>query len=196
MTRRCVFLDRDGTINEEVDFLRTPEELVLVPGAASGIRKLNERSVATCVISNQSGVARGILQEKDLLPIHTKLQQLLQDEGGAIVDRIYYCPHHPTAGIAPYNIVCDCRKPGAGMLRRGERELNVVLERSFVVGDRIVDIQAGKSVGATTLLVLTGYGRQSAEECRQANIAPDYIEPSLPQAVDRILEVVDKGEII
>jgi len=192
VTRRGVFLDRDGTINEEVDFLRTPDELVLVPGAASGIRKLNDRGIATSVISNQSGVARGFLQEKDLVPIHAKLQQLLQDEGGATVDRIYYCPHHPTAGIAPYNIVCDCRKPGVGMLQRGERELKVVLDQSFVVGDRIVDIQAGKSVGATTLLVLTGYGRQSVEECRVANIVPDYVVPSLPQAVDCILDVVDK----
>ena len=194
MSRRCVFLDRDGTINEEVDFLRTPDELLLVPGAAQAIRKLNDRGIKTCIISNQSGVARGYLTEEELVPIHETLRSLLEAEGGAVVDRIYYCPHHPTEGQPPHNVACDCRKPGAGMLRRGERELNVDLKHSFVVGDRIVDIQAGKSVGSTTLLVLTGYGRKSVEQCRAAGVEPDFVTQSLPQAVDCILELVDKGD--
>jgi D-glycero-D-manno-heptose 1,7-bisphosphate phosphatase len=188
--RIAVFLDRDGTINEEVDFLRRPEELQLIPGAAGAVRMLNERGLLTCVISNQSGVARGLLSERDLGPIHDALKAMLARED-ARVDRIYYCPHHPTAGQPPYGIDCACRKPNPGMLHRGERELGIDLQRSFVVGDRIVDIQAGKAVGAATLLVLTGYGAASAGECAAAGVTPDAIVPSLREAADVIIHMLD-----
>ncbi len=188
--RPAVFLDRDGTLNEEVEFLRTPGELVLIPGAAAAVRALNDLGIATCVISNQSGVARGFLSEADLVPIHNELQRRLGLEG-ARLDRIYYCPHHPEAGLPPYNIVCDCRKPATGMLTRGERELGLDLSRSFVVGDRLVDIRAGKAVGAGTVLVLTGYGKTAVEECERENVHPDHIAPSLPGAVDFIIHTLE-----
>ena len=187
MSRVCVFLDRDGTINEEIQFLRTPDDLVLIPGAADAIRKLNDRGIATCVISNQSGVARGFLTEEDLGPIHRELQRKLHEAAGARIDRIYYCPHHPTEGIAPYNIVCDCRKPATGMLQRARSELHVDLDQSFVVGDRGVDVQVGKAVGATTILVLTGYGRTALEEFGREKLTPDHVAPSLSGAVEHIL---------
>lgn len=185
MTRAGVFLDRDGTLNVEIDFLRTPEELELIPGAARAVRKLNELGLPTCVISNQSGVARGYLTEAGLIPIHARLQEELAREG-AHIDRIYYCPHHPSEGVAPYNIACDCRKPEPGMLLRGARELNIDPAASFVVGDRLGDIQAGRTVGATTILVLTGYGMQGREECRRQGVPVDRIVPSIVEAVDFI----------
>jgi D-glycero-D-manno-heptose 1,7-bisphosphate phosphatase len=188
--RIAVFLDRDGTINEEVEFLRRPEELQLIPGAAGAVRMLNERGLLTCVISNQSGVARGLFSERDLDPIHDALRAMLAREN-ARVDRIYYCPHHPTEGQPPYRIDCACRKPSPGMLHRGEHELGIDLHRSFVVGDRIVDIQAGKAVGAVTLLVLTGYGTASACECAAAGVTPDAIVPSLREAADVIIHMLD-----
>ena len=184
--RPAVFLDRDGTINEEVDFVRTPEELQLIPGAARAIRRLNESGFVTCVISNQSGIARGFLSERELEDIHEKLQEELRRED-ARVDRIYYCPHHPTEGKPPYNITCPCRKPNPGMLLAGQAEFSLDLSRSFVVGDRIVDVQVGKAVGATTILVLTGYGRIAAEECKDAGVTPDYVLASLPEAVKIIV---------
>jgi len=193
--RVAAFLDRDGTINEEKNFLRDPGEVSLIPGAAAAIRKLNDSGIATCVISNQSGVARGFLNEDDLVVIHDRLKKQLSDDAGAHLDRIYYCPHHPTAGIAPYNISCDCRKPGTGMLEQGARELSIRLSRSFVVGDRIVDVQAAMAVGATSILVLTGYGTTALEECREEDISPDFVAPSLAEAVEFILQSIhEDGE--
>lgn len=188
--RRGVFLDRDGTINEEIEFLRTPDEVQLIPGAGAAIRSLNEKHFVTCVISNQSGVARGFLTEADLVPIHERLEHELGRDD-ARLDRIYYCPHHPTEGQPPYKIACDCRKPKTGMLRKGAEEFNLDLKRSFVVGDRIVDVQAGQAVGATTILVLTGYGKTAAEECAREGVRPDRTATSIVEAVDFILNRID-----
>jgi len=185
-----VFLDRDGTLNHEVNYIRTPAELRLIPGAGSAVHKLNKRRLAICVMSNQSGVARGYLTEEDLVLIHAKLEQELARSGGEI-DRIYYCPHHPTEGIPPYNVVCDCRKPKTGMLQRGVEELGIDLERSFVVGDSVVDMQAGNAVKAKTVLVLTGYGTAAQKQCASGNIHVDHVAPTIVEAVDFILNTLD-----
>ena len=190
--RIAVFLDRDGTLNEEVDFLRTPDELRLIPGAAAAIRTLNDRGIITCIISNQSGIARGFLSEEDLVPIHERMEEELFREG-ATIDRIYYCPHHPTEGKQPYNIVCECRKPNPGMLMQGEQDFGIDLSRSFVVGDRIADVLAGKAVGASTILVLTGYGKNSLAECERESIKPDHVAESIKEAVEFIMQSL-KGE--
>ncbi len=187
--RIAAFLDRDGTLNEDVDFLRTPEEVRMIPGAAGAVRRLNDLDFIVCVISNQSGVARGFLTEADLLPVHARIGHELVSEG-ARVDRFYYCPHHPTKGRPPYNIVCSCRKPAPGMLKQGEQDFGLDLPRSFVIGDRIVDVQAGMAVGATTVLVLTGYGKIALEECRRDNVSPDHVAPSLVEAVDFVVQNV------
>jgi D-glycero-D-manno-heptose 1,7-bisphosphate phosphatase len=189
-----VFLDRDGTLNVEVDYIRTPDELQIIEGAAKAVRKLNEHGIITCVISNQSGIARGFLTEADLIPIHAKLREELLREG-AKLGGIYYCPHHPTAGIAPYNVECECRKPKPGMLQQGARELNIALQRSFVVGDSVVDMQAGNAVDAATILVQTGYGRKSLQTCNEQNIPISFVADSIVEAVDFILDNV-KGDRI
>ena len=186
-TRRpAVFFDRDGTLNEEVEFVSTPEQLRLIPGAGRAVRAVNESGFLALVISNQSGIARGLFTEADLIPIHEKLRQDL-GTSGARIDRIYYCPHHPSAGIPPYRVDCDCRKPRTGMLRQAEKELDADLGRSYVIGDRIADVLAGKNAGAKGILVLTGYGANSVEECREQGIVPDYIAPSVAEAVSFIL---------
>ncbi|RPH36124.1 HAD family hydrolase [bacterium] len=188
----AAFLDRDGTLNEEVNFVRTPEALELLPGAAASVRALNERGIIVCVISNQSGVARGFFTEEDLVPIHAKLEREL-DRAGAWIDHIYYCPHHPTEGKPPYNIVCACRKPETGMLRQAAQDFGLDLQRSFVVGDRIVDIQAGRAAGATTILVMTGYGPHALKECHERGIVPDVIAADIAEAVTIIMQKT-KGE--
>jgi D-glycero-D-manno-heptose 1,7-bisphosphate phosphatase len=127
-----------------------------------------------------------LFTEADLIPIHAKLQQEL-GASGARIDRIYYCPHHPTAGIPPYRVDCGCRKPRPGMLHRAEKEMDVDLRRSYVIGDRIVDVLAGRSAGAKGILVLTGYGSSSVDECREQGIVPDFIAPSVGEAVNFIL---------
>ena len=185
-----VFLDRDGTLNVEVDYIRTPDQLQIIEGAAKAVRKLNEHGIITCVISNQSGIARGFLAEVDLIPIHAKLREELLREGSKL-GGIYYCPHLPTAGIAPYNVECECRKPKPGMLQQGAREFNIALRRSFVVGDSAVDMQAGNAVDAATILVQTGYGRKSLQTCNEQNIPISFVANSIVEAVDFIIEQVE-----
>ena len=159
-----IFFDRDGTINTEVDFLRNPDDLELIPEAGRAIREANELGVKVFVITNQSGIARGILTEADLKAVHERLIALL-DREGAKVDEIYFCPHHAEFGFPPYNVVCDCRKPKAGMLLQAANKYRLRLADSFVVGDRFVDMKAGESAGCGTVLVLTGYGTAEREEC-------------------------------
>ncbi len=189
-----VFLDRDGTLNEEVNFIRSPEELELIPGTARAVRKLNEKGFTVCVITNQSGVARGFLSEADLVPIHALLREELMREG-ATLDQIYYCPHHPVAGNEPYNVECDCRKPKPGMLQRGAKEFGLDLQRSFVVGDSVVDIEAGNFVGARSILVQTGYGKKTLQTCSEKNIPIDFVADSIVEAADYIIEQVEGRNI-
>lgn len=171
-----IFFDRDGTINTEVDFLSRPEDLILIPNAATAIREANRLGIKAFLITNQSGIARGLLTEQDLELVHRKLERLLA-EHDAHLDGIYYCPHHPDYGTPEYRKECSCRKPKAGMLRQAAKEHGINLSASFVVGDRCVDMKAGKEAGCSSILVLTGYGVTEQEECSQHtridHVAPD-----------------------
>jgi len=181
MPERAVFLDRDGTINEEVGFLNNPDQLKLITGTAEALKLLNNMGFLTVVISNQSGIARGFLTEDRLLEINRELTTMLR-ESGAIIDKIYYCPHHPDAEISRYHRDCDCRKPNPGMLRRAAEELSVDLQKSFVIGDKISDLTAGFAAGCRTVLVLTGYGRKSQQRIGELSFAPDFIAQDLLDA--------------
>jgi len=185
--RPAVFFDRDGTLNEEVDFLTDPGQLRLIAGAAAAVRAVNETGLPACVISNQSGIARGLFSEADLVPIHEAFRRQL-GASGARIDRIYYCPHHPTLGIDPYRVDCECRKPRPGMLHRAARELDLDLSHSYVIGDRIVDVLAARNAGARGILVLTGYGMNSLGECREQGVVPHFIAPSVREAVEFVLK--------
>jgi len=173
MRRRAVFLDRDGTINREVGYLRDPTQLELLPGAAKAIKLLNENGFLTLIITNQSGVGRGYFTEETLHRIHEKLQNLLAKEG-AFIDAIYYCPHAPDAN-------CECRKPETGLLRQAVIDLGVDLKHSYVVGDKWSDLEIGHRIGCKTVLILTGYGRQNLAKCRGRKI--DYVASDLLSAV-------------
>lgn len=161
-----LFIDRDGTINTEVDFLTRPEDLQLIPNAAEAIREANRLGIKVIVITNQSGIARGLMSEEDVHAVHRKLEKLLA-ERGARIDAIFYCPHHPDYGTPQYRQECTCRKPKTGMLERAAKEFNLDLRSSFVVGDRWVDMKAGEQAGCGTILVLTGYGTVEREECEK-----------------------------
>jgi D-glycero-D-manno-heptose 1,7-bisphosphate phosphatase len=184
--RAGVFFDRDGTLNEDLDALSHPDQLKIIMGAVEAVATVNRSGMAACVITNQSGIARGIFSESDLVPVHDRLTREFA-AGGARFDRIDYCPHHPTKGIPPYRTVCECRKPGTGMLRRAAAALELDLRRSYVVGDRIVDIQAAQSAGSRGILVLTGYGMNAMSECRDAGVTPDCIAPTVREAVAFIM---------
>jgi D,D-heptose 1,7-bisphosphate phosphatase len=159
----AIFLDRDGTINEEAGFLDSLEKLHLIPGVAGAIRMINESGFKAIVVTNQGGVARGIFDEEMVLATHQRLQQMLQEKG-AWIDAFFYCPHHPTEGRGIYLKDCPCRKPAPGMLLRAKNELMVELEDSWIIGDTLKDIEAGAKVGVKGVLVKTGYGSETAAQ--------------------------------
>lgn len=154
--QRAVFLDRDGTINKYVGFLRKPEELELLPGAAEAIHAINDAGYLCIVVTNQPVIARGEVTYEQLETIHNKLETLL-GEHGAYVDRIYYCPHHPHRGYAgeipELKIECNCRKPKPGMLLQAKEDFNIDMAKSFMVGDSENDVLAGKAAGCRTVLI-------------------------------------------
>jgi D-glycero-D-manno-heptose 1,7-bisphosphate phosphatase len=163
-----VFLDRDGTLIEEAGYLDRLERLVFYPYSIDAVRLLNRAGFAVVIITNQAGVARGIFPESFVGEAHNHVTQKLE-LGGARVDGYYYCPHHPEASVEQYRQSCECRKPQPGMLRQAAGELKLDLARSFVIGDRWHDLQAGAAVGARGILVRTGYGR--TEEAAPASRA-------------------------
>jgi D-glycero-D-manno-heptose 1,7-bisphosphate phosphatase len=156
--RPAVFLDRDGTLLEEAGYLDRLERLVFFPFATDAVRLLNRGGLAVVLFTNQSGVGRGIYTEAFVAAAHDLVTARLS-AGGARLDGIYYCPHHPHAEIERYRQACDCRKPGAGMMRQAAADLGLDLSRSFTVGDKWSDVQAGTATGGRGLLVRTGYGR-------------------------------------
>jgi D-glycero-D-manno-heptose 1,7-bisphosphate phosphatase len=152
-----VFLDRDGTIIEEVGYLDRLERVKFFPYSVDAVRLLNRAGLAVIIVTNQAGIGRGFFDEGFVESTHQYLAGLLAT-GGAKVDGYYYCPHHPEAAIARYRQSCECRKPQPGLLRRAAVEHDLDLARSFVVGDRAHDIASGTAVGAAGVLVRTGYG--------------------------------------
>lgn len=158
MKKRAVFLDRDGTIIEERNYLSDPAGVALIPGAAEAIRKLSQRQYMIVVVSNQSGVARGMFTEKDVHLVNQRVEQLLLQEG-AFLDAIYYCPHHPDGIIPPYNKICNCRKPAPGMGLLAAEQYNIDLSKSYMIGDKADDVLFGQNCGMrNAFLVSTGHG--------------------------------------
>ncbi len=185
--RPAVFLDRDGTINEQMGYVNHLDRFVLLPGVGAAIRRLNEAGLPVVVVSNQSGVARGYFPEELVGRVNRKMIDELAAEG-ARLDGIYYCPHHPRAESPDYRIDCDCRKPRPGLILRASEELGLDPARSFVVGDRISDIEAARRVGARAVLVLTGYGRGDLEYVLpRKEVRPDHTAEDLGAAADWIL---------
>lgn len=175
----AVFVDRDGTINEEVEYLNVPEDLRLIPGAAEAIRLLNEARVLVIVVTNQAGIGRGYFPEARLIRIHQELAKRLATHG-ARLDAIYYCPHRPDEG-------CACRKPNPGMLVQAAEKYAINLKHSFMVGDKRSDLEAGHRAGCRTVLTLTGYGLQTREILGNTHLTPDYVARYLLEAVKWIL---------
>ncbi len=154
--QKAIFLDRDGTINQYVGFLKDIDEFVLLPGVAEAVRLINAKGYLAIVVTNQPVIARGDINRAQLLEIHKKMETLLGLEG-AYLDAVYYCPHHPDKGfegeIPELKIKCDCRKPKPGMLLQAAKEYNIDLSESWIVGDGENDIKAGKAAGCNTALV-------------------------------------------
>lgn len=154
--RRAAFLDRDGTIMTEHEYLADPARVELVPGAAAALRRLRERGFALIVVTNQSGIARGLYSPGDFEAVQARLEEVLAQES-VYFDGVYYCPHHPE-----FTGPCECRKPGLGMYRQAATEHGLDLSRSVFIGDRVKDVLPANELGGVGVLVLTGYGSQEA----------------------------------
>ncbi len=179
--RRAIFLDRDGTINKEINLLHKIENFELLPFAAKAIKKINKSEFLAIVVTNQPVVARGLCSVKELEEIHKKMETLL-GEKGAKLDAIYYCPHHPDKGFPEenptYKVDCNCRKPKTGMLEKAAQDFNIDLKESFIIGDSCRDVLCGQSAGLTTIGVKTGYGLNDGD-CK-----PNYIFDDLSSIND------------
>jgi D-glycero-D-manno-heptose 1,7-bisphosphate phosphatase len=182
-----VLLDRDGTVNEEVCYLSRPEQLRLIGRAAEAIGLLNRAGCKVVIFTNQAGVARGMFDERQLGAVHASLRAMLA-EHGARLDAIYYCPHHPEHGVGRYKVECSCRKPKPGMLRQAARDHQLDLARSFVVGDKTIDVEAGQAAGCRTVLVRTGYGAEAEKSIDRLPGPPTLIADDLWQAAQWILQ--------
>ena len=183
MKRPAVFLDRDGTLIREVNYLSSPEQVEPLPGAVEAVRRINRAGIAAIVVTNQSAVARGIITEEELGEIHRRLQSLFA-AGGALFEAVYYCPHHPQAPLPHYRRNCSSRKPEPGLILRAAREWELAPGRSLTVGDRLIDVEAGHRAGTRAALVQTGYGLDETGQVPSEGPArPDWISPDLASAV-------------
>lgn len=190
----AVFLDRDGTINEQMGYINHISRFQLLPGAAEAIGKLNRAGIPVVVVTNQSGLARGYFPESLLVAVHEKMKKQLAEKG-AHVDGIYICPHHPEAKEEKFRQNCNCRKPQNGLFEAAAKDLHIDLTRSYVVGDRWSDLKAADKCRAKGVLVLTGYGRGDFEYIGpQQHIQPYFVAEDLSGAVDWIMDDLTQND--
>ncbi len=172
--RKAVFLDRDGTINVEKDYLYLIEDCQLISNAAEAIRRFNAAGFLVIIVTNQSGIGRGYYDEEMLEQLHRHMEQELT-KAGARVDAWYFCPHHPNHGIGSYRRECACRKPLPGMLLQAAADWSIDLGESFMIGDKLADVEAGLKAGCRPLLVRTGYGLAEEQALPEGVMAYDDI---------------------
>jgi len=189
MKSPALFMDRDGTISEEVGYVNHPSRFRLFPYSAAAVKKLNDKDWLAIVVTNQAGVARGYFSEDVILTIHDQMKQQLKQEH-AQLDAIYYCAHHPTVGEPPYRLDCDCRKPKAGLINRAVEVFEIDLAASWMVGDRYSDVELAHNAGLRCAFVLSGYGRGEWEYQRATwKLQPDLVCENLLEAVESILSL-------
>ncbi|GAB6100019.1 D-glycero-beta-D-manno-heptose 1,7-bisphosphate 7-phosphatase [Halanaerocella petrolearia] len=190
-----VFMDRDGTVSKEIGYVNHPWRYELLPRTGLAVKKLNQAGIKALLATNQAGVARGYFEEEMIGKVHNRLEDLLEEEG-AYLDEIYYCHHHPDVGEGKFNKDCNCRKPEPGMLLQGTEDFDLDLTKSYMIGDKISDVELAHKVDAKGILVLTGYGRGNYENDQSDwEVEPDYIAEDLYDAVEWILlDLEERGQ--
>lgn len=187
LEKPVVFLDRDGTLNIEKGYLRSLDDLVLIPGAAPSVRRLNQAGIIAVLVTNQSGAARQYYPESHIQDLHKRLQFLLAQEG-AFLDAIYYCPHLPDGTDPALTRVCNCRKPATGLIDRAYSEISGLnKDKSFMVGDKEADMGLALNAKIRSIIVRTGYGVETLKSLQAQNIQPDFVAADISKAVDWIL---------
>lgn len=187
MKRPALFIDRDGTISEEVGYINHPSRFRVFPYSAEAIRILNESGWLAILITNQAGVARGYFSEEVIQKVHDQLTRDLQNES-ARLDAIYYCAHHPSVGEPPYRFDCDCRKPKTGLIQQAAKDFKIDLPASWMAGDRYSDVELARNAGLRSAFVLSGYGRGEWEyQSSTWQHQPDLVCENLLEAVKSIV---------
>lgn len=187
MKKRAVFLDRDGTINKDVGYPNSFQLIRIFPYSFEAVRKINEAGLLAVIITNQSGVGRGLIVEENLKDMHRQLKAAFAKHN-AHFDSIYYCPHYLFSSAPEYRKNCSCRKPYPDMALRAAADLNIDLKKSYMVGDKVDDILLGLNIKAQPILVLTGFGVESHTKLKRKGIRPAYIASNLLDAVNWILQ--------
>lgn len=187
MKRKAVFIDRDGTINKEVNYLHRIEDLEILPGVAEAIKLLNDAGFLVVVPTNQSGIARGYYAVEDMQKINDEISRQLAEKG-AHIDAFYFCPHHPGGKVEEFALSCDCRKPKPGMFLKAAEDYNIDFAESFSIGDKIRDLEPAVNLGCRGVLVKTGYGEEELKERENWQFSPDYIADDLLDGAGRIVK--------
>ncbi len=194
MKKKAVFLDRDGTINKDVGYPSSFRAIKIFPYSFEAVKKINQAGLLAVIVTNQSGIGRGLIEEKNLQDIHLRLKESFARHG-ARIDGIYYCPHYPFAPDPRYRTNCRCRKPSPGLGQKAARELGIDLRESYMVGDKVEDILFGINIHAKPILCLTGFGPESLPELKKRGIAPAFVAENLLDAVNWILKRESEGRI-
>lgn len=184
MSSSAVFLDRDDTLIRDRGYLSDPGGIEFLPGAPEAVRLLNEAGIPAILVTNQSGIARGLLDEARLSAIHGRLRELLA-ERGARLDAVYFCPHHPEGAVPELSISCACRKPAPGLLLQAAKDFGLDLPSCFMIGDKIEDVQTIRGVGGRGVLIDTG-------KPADPDVKPDFVAHDLTGAVQWVLRAMKK----
>ncbi len=178
---KCIFLDRDGVINKDIGYLKSPDQLIILPGVIEALIKLKEAGFLLIIVTNQSGIAKGFFYEDDLIKVHEALLAIFK-KNNVYIDDIFYCPHHKDGTVEPYNISCNCRKPDTKMIKNSVIKYNIDLRKSYLVGDKDTDIQLAINAGLKSF-----YVKNDMYEYDK-NVVPDYIVGNLAEAAEIIIE--------
>lgn len=192
MKKRAVFLDRDGTINKDVGYPNNFSSIEIFPFSFEAVRKINKAGLIAVVVTNQSGIGRGLIVEKNLHDIHQKLIASFAKHD-AHFDGIYYCPHYRFSPTPQYRKDCQCRKPNPGMALQAAADFNLDIKNSYMVGDKVEDIIFGLNIQAKPILCLTGFGQEALPKLKEKGITPAYVAKNLLDAVNWILQKEKNG---
>ncbi len=185
---KAIFLDRDGTMNEDVGYARSMADIHIFPEAPAALKEMKEQGYVLIAITNQAVIARGWLSEEGMRELHQAYNRELVARGGVPLDHFYFCPHHPNADLPAYRKICECRKPAHGLILQAASEQGISLQESWMIGDRITDIVAGKKAGCKTILLVTlkSYEMNVSGITIDAETKPDFEVKSLKEAADVI----------
>ncbi len=179
---KCVFLDRDGVLNKDIGYLKSPDQLIILPGVIGALKKLKDAGFLLIIVTNQSGIAKGFFYEDDLKKVHNALLTIFKKDN-IYIDDIFYCPHHKDGIAEPYNISCDCRKPNTKMIKDSAIKYNIDLSKSYLVGDKDTDIQLAINAGLKSFCVENDMYEYDK------NVVPDYFVGNLAEAAEIIIEI-------